>query len=205
MGRVKYIKSCRKGQKCSKCHAVIPVGGAYYKGELYRARPIVRCVGCGLKSYEVTTSEYVRAVGRLVEDWSENYMISDGTTEEIANALEEIKDVCEESLENMPEQLQDGSDAGQLLQERIDELESAIYELESCGDWNDFLSRGYDELSEEDREAIDKEGENHGGMEYEEWYSAFWESGSEVAGRWKEQTEEAVVQHIEEVLSQLSY
>ena len=46
------------------------------------------CDNCKLKSYEVTTSEYTKSVGAIVEDWSEEYsLLNGGVTDEIADAL----------------------------------------------------------------------------------------------------------------------
>lgn len=206
MGKVNYIKSCRKEQKCRKCGKVIPVGSPYYKGELYRMNPIICCTQCGLKCYEVTTSDYTRNVGRLVEDWREDFSIGESTVEEVAAALQDIIDTCRDSLDNIPEQLQEGS-AGTLLQERIDELESVVDELESCDGWNDFLEQAYGELDAEEQEIIDAEQEKRDGADYEEWYDEFCNDTGEngVAERWKEQVEEAVASFVDETLGSLSY
>lgn len=56
-------------------------------------------------------------------------MNEDGLTELISN-LEEIRDDLQSRLDNMPESLQYGP-TGELLQERIDGLDSAIGDLES--------------------------------------------------------------------------
>lgn len=202
MGKVKYIKQCRKEQKCNKCGSVIPVGGSYYKGELFRMRPIVRCAKCGLKHYEVTTSDYIQNVGRIAEDWQEDYAVEDGVWDSIAESLEEIKGECEERLENIPEQLRD-ADAGSTLQERIDTLESAIYELGN-GSFDEFLRQAYDELDEEEQAVIDKEAEQRSG-DYEDWFAEFCESGNEVAVTWKEAVDEAIISFIDDALSELSY
>lgn len=44
--------------------------------------------------------------------------------------IEELRDECEDKLYNMPEQLQDTSEAGMLLQDRIDALDDWINDLE---------------------------------------------------------------------------
>ncbi|MCD8221091.1 MAG: hypothetical protein LUD07_02655 [Clostridiales bacterium] len=54
MGKVQYIKKSRKEYTCGKCRQSIPVGSPYYRGILNFHQPIIRCVSCGLKSYEVT-------------------------------------------------------------------------------------------------------------------------------------------------------
>lgn len=203
MGSVKFIKSCRKEQKCRKCGTVIPVGGSYYKGELRFSPPIVRCTKCGLKGYEVTTSEYVLNVGRIVEDWQEDFPVVDGVWEEIASNLEDIKSDCEERLDNIPEQLRD-ADAGTLLQERIDELDGAIDEL-NYGSWGDFIKEAYDNLDEEQQAVIDAEAEKRGNEDYEEWFVEFCEANSEVGEDWRNEVVDLVATFVEDILSNLSY
>ncbi len=51
--------------------------------------------------------------------------------ESIKDGFEELRDETQESLDNMPEGLQQG-DTGQMLQERIDQCESLVSELESA-------------------------------------------------------------------------
>ena len=130
MGKVAYIKSSRKEHKCSKCGIVIGVGLPYYKGTINFHPDIVRCVGCGLQPWEVTTSSYVLQVGDIVYNWGKNFDVSEETPADIAAAFQEILDECQERLDNMPESLQ-YSPTGELLQERIDNLESVIGDLEA--------------------------------------------------------------------------
>ena len=129
LGKVTHVKKSRKEHKCGKCSKIIPVGSEYYKGELNFSPPIIRCANCGLKSYEVTTSDYQFRVGRLQVDWSSDY---DSATcdcqEEIAAELESIAEDIQERLDNMPEGLQEG-DTGQLLQSRIDSCESVAQDI----------------------------------------------------------------------------
>jgi len=66
--------------------------------------------------------------------------------------INDLRSTCEDSLSNMPEQLQESSNAGQLLQERIDGLESWAGDLE-----------GFD--LEVDEDQIREDVKN----EYEEW------------------------------------
>ena len=148
MGKVQVIKKSRKEFKCGKCGRVIPVGSRYYKGEINFGPTIIRCTHCGLESWEVTTSEYQLAVGEIAYRWEENYDLNDeSVAENIASDLQEIYDETESKLDNMPESLRD-SDTGQLLQERMDNLQSAIDELESI-DVDDVKSEVLEECSEE--------------------------------------------------------
>lgn len=130
MGKVSIINKSRKEFKCNKCGKVIPAGSKYYKGEINFGPTIVRCEECKLESWEVTTSDYQLSVGQIVYRWRDDYNLEEGVNEDIASALEEIRDDLQDKLDNMPEGLQEG-DVGQLLQERIDALDSAIEDLNS--------------------------------------------------------------------------
>lgn len=200
MGKIQVIQKSRKENRCGKCRTMIPMGSRYYKGILNFHPPIIRCAKCGLKHYEVTTSEYIREVGAVVEDWQEDFSVADGVWEEIADTLETIKDECEDRLYNMPEQLQE-SDAGQTLQERIDSLDCAIDDLRDCC-MEDMLQEGYNNLCRTVQQSIDDAGDC---SDYESWYAAFWEGKTEAAQKWKEATEEMIVEFINDKLSEISY
>lgn len=200
MGKIQVNQKSRKETKCGKCRTVIPVGSKYYKGVLNFQRPIIRCAKCGLKSYEVTTSDYIRNVGAIVEDWHEDYEIQSGVWEAIADDLETIKDECEERLYNMPEQLQE-ADSGLILQERIDTLDSAIDSLRD-GDMNEFLTDALNAVSDKARATIEAAGDEDC---YEDWYEEFFAKGSEAAAEWQEAAEEAIAEFINENLSEISY
>lgn len=131
MAKIQQIQKSRKEQKCSKCGKIIPVGSSYLKAEPYMRSPIIRCVDCGLKSYETSGSEYIQRVGEIVEDWRSTFEQCEAIADDISYALESIRYDCQERLDNMPEQLQ-YSEAGELLQTRIDSLEDAINELSNC-------------------------------------------------------------------------
>lgn len=155
MGKVSIINKSRKEYKCNKCGKVIPAGSRYYKGEINFGPTIVRCQECKLESWEVTTSDYQLSVGQIVYRWRDDYNLEEGVNDDIALALEEIRDDLQDRLDNMPEGLQEG-DVGQLLQERIDSLEDVIDNL-NCIDIDqmreDIAAEFADEhLTEEERE-----------------------------------------------------
>lgn len=131
MGKVQYIKSSRKDWVCDRCHRPIMKGSSYYRGEVNFGPVFIRCKQCGLKHYEVTTSDYIRRVGRLVEDWTEDYTPDEDGIESIRSEVEDIQSDLQDRLDNMPEGLQEESSSGQLLQERIDMLEDALDELDN--------------------------------------------------------------------------
>lgn len=68
--------------------------------------------------------------------------------DDVVSQLEELKEQCEESLNNLPDSLQEAP-TGQLLQERIDALDSAISE---------FSDLDLDEPDDEDLDfAVERE------------------------------------------------
>ena len=155
MAKIETPKA-RKEYKCSKCGEVIKVGDTYLKGTPFRRSPVIRCTKCGLRSWELSSSDYVQGVGRVCDCWEEDYGCEEDTAQSIADELSNIRDETQDSLDNMPEGLQEG-DTGQLLQERIDNLESAISDLE-CIDY-DILKKNaeYDVDSEEGTDEYETE------------------------------------------------
>lgn len=177
MAKIENPKA-RKEYKCSKCGEVIKVGDTYFKGSPFRAKPIIRCTKCGLRRWELSSSEYVQGVGRICDCWEEDYELGEDTAQSIADELDNIKDQCQDSLDNMPEGLQYGS-TGELLQERIDCLDDVINELENIN---------YDSIKEEAETNIDVE---EGDENYKE----------ELEGEIKSSLADA----INEALSQIDY
>lgn len=78
------------------------------------------------------------------------------SVEDIIGSLEELRDECQSSLDNMPEGLQQGP-TGDLLQERIDAVESAISDLEQID--FEFTAEEFDE-SDHEREDDETEDEH---------------------------------------------
>ena len=126
---IQTIQKSRKEYKCDKCGRVIPKGSRYIRGEMNFSKPKIRCTHCGLQHWEMTTSEYLLAAGKLLNCWEEDFDVSEDTPQEIMDHLEELRDELQERLDNMPESLQE-SDTGSLLQDRIDGLEAAMSDLE---------------------------------------------------------------------------
>jgi hypothetical protein len=69
-----------------------------------------------------------------IEDEIEATLPSDdslgSSRDEMVSSLQSLLDQCQESLDNMPEHLQESSESGILLQERIDALVQWISDLE---------------------------------------------------------------------------
>lgn len=76
------------------------------------------------------------------------------TIDEFVSDIQCLLDECQESFDNMPEQLQESSSSGETLQMRIDGLEQAISDLENID--TDFE----EEDSEDRREEIQQEFES---------------------------------------------
>lgn len=95
--------------------------------------------------------------------------------DDVVSALEELRDTCQESLDNMPEALQE-ADTGQLLQERIDALENAISEFEDL----DLEEPTDDDLDMEEvqqqKKESDEDFEARQEEEREARTQAYWES-----------------------------
>lgn len=128
-----YVNKSQKEWVCKKCRKTIAVGDPYYRGRLgFRIPDIIRCRECGLESWEVTSSDYQLEVGEIVYRWQQNYSADEVGIDEITDALQSVMDDCQERFDNIPEQLQEAN-AGAILSERIDGLQSAIDEL-SCID-----------------------------------------------------------------------
>ena len=75
----------------------------------------------------------------------------ESSIEVITGEIESLRDECDESLMNMPEHLQDTSDSGMMLTERIDALQEWQEELEIID-----LEVDEDLTEEEKEERIDE-------------------------------------------------
>lgn len=189
MGKIKYIKKARKEYKCYKCGKVIAVGEPYKRGVMNFHPDIIVCDFCPLKSYEVTTSEYSSRVGQLCEDWHDMFGYGVGASSDIASILEELRDEAEASLDSMPDNLRETSSTGELLQSRIDSLESAI----------DSLNDISEEQLEDDAEDEAKSNVDREDYETEEEYQDALEEYSQ--GVYEENLSNA----IDEALANLEY
>jgi len=125
MPKVNFVKSARKA------NPVAQVGESYYWWQNFK-RP---------KQYSKTYPKPSQTVGSsflqqfysLGETMAERFVSLDTFEDERDNLvgdIQELLDECQSSLDNMPEHLQDTSDAGTTLTERIGELEDLIFNLE---------------------------------------------------------------------------
>jgi hypothetical protein len=158
MPRVTFVKAAQKDNPvCSK-------GESYYwwkfrfGGKHFSLTPP--------RGSQLTQSAYYGAVRGMCESIEDQFSAGvdvegiEGITSDIASQLGELADEARESLENMPEGLQQG-DTGQLLEERADTCESSQSEIEGID--IDFQS----ELDDEDEDVTDDDRE----QEKQDWLS----------------------------------
>lgn len=158
--RVEYVssKGKREGQTLTKTDRTIPrddddtifiaKGESYYWWQFQNSpkqyskeRP---------RASQLTQSGYLSTlygITEQIEDFSADSAEElTSFAEDIKGQLEELRDTTQESLDNMPENLQN-SPTAELLQERVDALESAIDEF-------DGLDLHYEEKEEEELEEL---------------------------------------------------
>lgn len=127
MPRVHFVKKARKDNPACKAGESyywwkFRFGGTHYSKEAPKAS-------------QLTQSDFLSRAYELnerIEDLqpgSVDDLISE--VEDISNEFQNLGDECQDKLGAMPEQLQESSDAGQLLQERIDACEGLVNDLGS--------------------------------------------------------------------------
>jgi hypothetical protein len=133
--RVTTVLRARKDVgKCSKCGTEIKRGDGYRWWKFRYGSKYVRCSkpDCAPRPADLTQSEYMKQIYELQEfkfsETSVDDLDSDRST--LVGDLEALRDEQEEKKSNMPEQLQESS-SGEMLQERYDNLDSVISDLEA--------------------------------------------------------------------------
>ena len=126
-----YQKS-RKAYTCSKCKKRITKGSTYSRFATNRfAKEVKLCMNCQPTRSQMTSSDFLQQM-YAIEDNIQGFSF-ETLSDDISNAVSEIeslRDQCQEKLDNMPEQLQESSSAGQTLQSRVESCEDMISELE---------------------------------------------------------------------------
>lgn len=120
--RLHFVKKARKDNPAVK------KGESYYwwkwrfrLKQYSRTRP---------RRSQMTQSDFLGQIYDL-EDGLSSEGISVEEVQDFCTTLEDLRSQCEESLQNMPEHLQETSMSGQILQDRIEGLEEWGYEIES--------------------------------------------------------------------------
>lgn len=125
MVRAKFIKSARKDYPSFG----IKKGDGYYMWS-FRFGPTYKSLIAPRRS-QLTRSGFLSSLYDLEDEINAASGIDEGQVEDWKSTLESMKEECESSLENMPDGLRESSSSGELLQERIDGLESWIADLEN--------------------------------------------------------------------------
>lgn len=120
MPRLHFVKKARKDNPAVKAGESYYWWKFRYAGKRYsKERP---------RRSQLTQSAYLGTVYDL-----EDALVAFGDaadTEGLVLDLDNLRDECENSLDNMPQILQETSESGMLLQERIDALEDGIQLLQ---------------------------------------------------------------------------
>lgn len=175
--RIEYVskRGKRAGQTLSKIdrnqpadendEILINIGESYWTWCFYGGQPIYSKTKP--RQSQLTNNSFKQelySIQESVEDFSPEDPDEVGEfVEELISDLEELRDTCQESFDNIPEQLQEG-DSGQILQERIENLDDVISNLENID--TEFSS----ELDESEKDGMSQEEwERQEEDEREEW------------------------------------
>jgi hypothetical protein len=129
------LQTARKEYICSKSQRVIQKGEKYWKLEFRYSEPKVSAYEFPFTRSETTQSSYLSTLYSIIDGFNaspENLTIEDleSIRDDLVSDLESLRDETQDSLDNMPENLQ-YSPTAEMLQERIDNLDSGIDELEN--------------------------------------------------------------------------
>jgi chromosome condensin MukBEF complex kleisin-like MukF subunit len=146
MPRVYHVKKARKD------NPVVKAGEPYYWWKF----------AFGPKQYSktypkrslLTQSNFLSQFYDLQDSFSLKADSLEDDVSDLISNLEMLRDECQDSLDNMPEHLQESSDSGMLLTERIENLDMAISEIESIDLSMEDLETDEDSRLEEIMEEI---------------------------------------------------
>lgn len=146
MARANFVKKARKDIPGTD----IKAGDSYYwwkfrhGGKNYsKTQP---------KASQLTNSTFYSGVYAVQEQIGEASADDglEGLRDDVVGQLEELRDQCQESHDNMPEGLQQG-DTGQLLEDRVSAMDSAIDEFQNI-DFDEPDTSEADDLEREEGE-----------------------------------------------------
>lgn len=152
-------QKARKEYCCNKCQQTIKVGDMYHKIIAQFQAPRYRCLNCKPERSELTTSDYLSWLYDLQDHVGERYDLrTEEGKDELYSELEIQRDELQSRLDNMPEQLQ-YAPTGEMLQERIDSIESALSDLDNLDfpDKEDYVVDESELEFEEDKESKQEE------------------------------------------------
>lgn len=120
------------------------------------------------KNSQLTQSEFMSQLYAIEEKIEEFHCETreefEEFRDEVKDEIEQLRDECQEKLDAMPEHLQDSSSSGELLNERIEAMDSWASEIENIecdvdeDEIREELKEEY-EVSDNDDEDNDDEGE----------------------------------------------
>lgn len=124
MARVQTVKKARKARR----EYGIKKGDTYYWwkfrfGTIHYSKTYP-------KRSQLTQSGFLSTFYELQDNLSFDRDSLEGSVQNLTSEIEQLRDECQDSLDNMPEHLQEASSSGELLTERIDALEEWQNELE---------------------------------------------------------------------------
>lgn len=123
----------------------IKKGDTYWKWQFNFSKTVHRSLKPPTRS-QLTQSSFLSQLYDLEDNMDFDREDLEGSVQNFVSDIENLKDECQSSLDNMPEHLQESSDSGMLLQERIDGLDQWISDLEGVDLDVD------EELSDEEKE-----------------------------------------------------
>jgi gas vesicle protein len=155
MARVHTVNKARKDVKGTD----IKKGDSYYWWKFRFGGK--QCSKTYPKRWQLTQSDFLSELYQIEDEISEYTCESVDELkeflEEKIQRIEEMRDECQEKIDNMPEQLQT-SGSGETLQERIDNLESWIDELNAIDidiDEDSIREEAFQDNEREDGELKD--------------------------------------------------
>lgn len=155
MARANFVKKARKDIEGTD----IKAGESYYQWK-FNFSKTKHTSKTPPKASQLTQSSFLSTLYGIQERIAEyvSGSVDDFISfkDEIAGEVESLKDDCQNSLDNMPEHLQESSSSGELLRERIDALENWQSEIESVEcDFDNEDERSTLESEHEDEEDFD--------------------------------------------------
>lgn len=161
MARIHTIQRSAKEHTCGRCATVLPKGSAYQKAAPgFRARDLIRCMSCGFRQSELTTSK-LSEVYAAQEDLQANIDSWDPTEAEDAGDLEAALQEAAERARAVAEEYTDANDGW--TQNGASDNEQFIEKAEAIDAWADELEAAYfeDKPDPEDSEVEEIEDKDH--------------------------------------------
>lgn len=125
MTRANFVKAARKDYP----EAGVKKGESYWWWKFNFSRYVHRSKVHPTRS-QLTQSGFLQELYDIEDNLSFDGEDLESSVQELTERIQELADQCQESLDNMPDHLQESSETGMLLQERIDALEAWISDLE---------------------------------------------------------------------------